>query len=92
MNTDKMRTFTPEQMAQCAKDALENWDYESVYPPLNPKEIEDRLEILNLTADECARLWADDTGLIYLDRAFENVWDMLDEFVEATSANISALE
>jgi len=73
------RLFTAKNIAECAKEALDNWDWDVELDNNSPKHVEAQKEALRFDEDYAAELWCED-GPMELDRAYSDIWDFLDEF------------
>lgn len=78
---ERQREWTPEQLAEAAQDAVENWDWE-VYEEGGSS----RSEIMKAIAepDYNKSGYADDDGIIRIGSGFKDIWEWLDEQVEST--------
>lgn len=83
------REFTPQEFAQYAEDALENWDWdiEAKEGRRSEKYIADMKEALTFDAEYAVSTFADDGGVIRLDRAYGDVYDKLYEFAKNCADN-----
>ena len=74
------RTFTAAEIAQYAKDALDNWDFEvELDNGRSQKWVEAQKEALRFDEEYAQSLWCED-GPMELDRAYSDIWDFLYEF------------
>ena len=79
-NVDSKRTFNPAEIAQCAKDALDNWDFDiEADMDRSPEFIQAMQDALDIDEDGAVDLWCQD-GDLELSPAFGDIWDMLYEF------------
>jgi hypothetical protein len=73
--------------------ALENWDFQALIDDgKSPEWVEAYKEALDFGGDPvnyAKNTFAEDDGLIYLNKAYNNWWDKLEEF--ATNAADNAL-
>lgn len=80
---DQSREFSPDQVIEAANDALDNWDWD--------RGVDNRIAegdegickefLSNWDKNYVINSFADNDGVIRLDRAYKNVWDWLDEFM-----------
>lgn len=88
------RTFTPAEFAQAAAEAIENWDFNAYTDDgRSPQWVADFKEALDFGSEAeeyAARQFADDDGMIHLDRAYSDVWDKLHEFATNCADNAAA--
>lgn len=91
------REFTPAEYAECARQALGNWDFDAELDNGRSEQwcqdFKEALDFGNTTEAQeayAADSFADDDGVIRLDRAYSDVWDKLYEF--ATNCADNALE
>ncbi len=81
---ERQREFSIPQFTQAVWDAIENWDWEA--------EGDFGLRMLSalvgIDEDYVAGVFADDDGVVRIDRAYNNVWDKIDEFARATAATL----
>jgi len=88
MSTDKQRVFTGKEIAQCAKDALDNWDFDvELENGRSPEYVAAMKDALTFDANYAAELWCED-GPMELNRAYGNIWDFLDEFANNMASQI----
>ena len=66
-----MTHFTPKQISEAAKSALENWDFEVYEEP--KRQIEARKLSLDMTEDEASDNWPDGLDC-------DDIYDYLEEF------------
>lgn len=75
------REFTPAEFAECAAQAVDNWDWDiEAESPRSGEYVEIMKEALDFDAEYAKEQFADDDGIIRLDRAYIDVWDKLHEF------------
>ena len=77
------REFTPAEFAQAAADARDNWDWNAEAENSSPdiaKAMQEYLDFGDDATNYARTQFADDDGIIRIDRAFSDVWDMLDEY------------
>lgn len=82
---DRAREFTPAQVVQAAIDAVDNWDWDIEE---DGPELREQLE--GWDAEFVRKTFADDDGIVRLDRAYKDIWDKLDEYARATLQNVRA--
>lgn len=92
------REFTPAEFAECAVQALENWDFNvetdngrSVAWCENFKEALNFGNTTEARIEYAAGTFADDDGIIRLDRAYGDVWDKLYEFATNCADNAEVI-
>jgi hypothetical protein len=90
MDTDNQKVFTPEEYAQCAAEALENWDWDIELENYSSEEVEAMKEALRFDADYARKGFSDDDGLIRISPTLGNVWNNLDEFAHSTASSYMA--
>lgn len=72
------RMFTASQIAECASEALDNWDFEvEIDNGRSPKFVKAMKEALDFNEEYAQELWGNEMDL---DSAFSDIWDFLDEF------------
>lgn len=83
------REFTPQEFAEAATEALENWDWdvEAEEGRRSEEYIAAMKDALDFDAEYAASTFADDDGLIRLNRAYSDVWDKLYEFAKNCADN-----
>lgn len=82
MYNERQREWTPEQMAEAARDAVDNWNWDaSTYWPVEDQETVDNQKAIleSYTTPEAWAGSAEEDGLIHLDNSYSNVWDYLHE-------------
>lgn len=76
--TTTSRIFTPAQIAECAAEALDNWDFGvELDNGRSPKFVKAMKEALTFDEEYAQKLWGKEMDL---DSAFSDIWDFLDEF------------
>lgn len=96
MYNEQQREWTPEQLAEAAQDALDNWEWD-VYleigdgdDGITSAELEERRDdrksiIEGMTDAEANRTsYADDDGVIRIEPQYGNIWHWLDERMESS--------
>lgn len=80
MYNERQREWTAEQLAEAAQDALDNWEWEVFEEGRDGR----KAEVLAMTdIDYCRTSFADDDGIIRLEKAFKDVWEWIDERMES---------
>ena len=93
MYNEKQRKWTPEQLAEAAQDALDNWewDVEYLYPndDLTQEASDNKKSIVEGMLDVAANLssYCNDDGVLTIDRSFSDIWDWIHERMESEYAN-----
>lgn len=77
-----MAHFTPKQISEAAKAALENWDFEVyIENGETAEQVEARKEALNFGEEYAANNWEDGLDC-------DDIYDYLEEFSTNMSANV----
>ena len=94
MYDEKQREWTPEQLAEAAQDALDNWEWdaETLSEVESQEESNDKKAIVESMTDVDANRdsYADDDGIIRINRVFSDIWDWISERMNAEYAAYSA--
>lgn len=73
-------TYTAKQVAEAAKDALENWDFDVMLEDnggdYSEKYVSSFKEALNFDQDYASEVWPDGIEL----KSERDIWDILEEF------------
>lgn len=80
---ESQREFSIPQFTQAIWDAIENWEWEVE----NGDGLKMLAALAGIEEDYVRSVFADDDGVIRINRAYKNVWDKIDEFARSTAAN-----
>jgi hypothetical protein len=83
---DTGRLFTASEIAECAKEAKDNWDFDQI-ENRSQKYISAMKEALDFDEEYAQELWCED-GPMDLDSAYTDIWDFLDEFANGMASQI----
>ena len=88
MYNKKQREWTPEQLAEAAQDALDNWGWDAEYG-LTQEASDNKKSIVEGMLDVAANLssYCNDDGILTIDRSFSDIWDWIHERMESEYAN-----